>query len=208
MTAAQLLSWPGNKGTPWYQGEFLLPLDVTKCFIFVVQNCSDGPDENTFEGFSKKTKCVSNDRSRHDDSNEYRIIKNGATVLYPRGVNVRSKFDDTSKFFLLPPDVPELAWPLFAGRDNIAALGPEEEYPEKTWEQTGDYEQHPIPSESAWAFQPSGGHRVELLRASQTSRNMLGATCLELRWQRFQEHLSNSHVPFLRKNLHRIADVK
>ena len=28
----------------------------------------------------KKTKCVSNDRSRHDDSNEYRIIKNGAIL--------------------------------------------------------------------------------------------------------------------------------
>ena len=37
---------------------------------------------------------------------------------YPRGVNVSSKFDDTSWFFLLPLDVPELAWPLFAGWDN------------------------------------------------------------------------------------------
>ena len=29
-----------------------------------------------------KTKCVSNDRSGHDDQNAYRIIKNGAILAY------------------------------------------------------------------------------------------------------------------------------
>ena len=29
---------------------------------------------------TKKSKCVSNDRSHHDDQNEYRIIKNGAIL--------------------------------------------------------------------------------------------------------------------------------
>ena len=28
----------------------------------------------------EKSKCVSNDRSHHDDQNEYRIIKNGAIL--------------------------------------------------------------------------------------------------------------------------------
>ena len=44
-------------------------------------------NENMFQGFSmtnetklQKTKCVSNDRSRHDDSNGYRIIKLGAIL--------------------------------------------------------------------------------------------------------------------------------
>ena len=44
-------------------------------------------NENIFEGFTttneqklKKTKRVSNDRSRHDDQNEYRIIKIGAIL--------------------------------------------------------------------------------------------------------------------------------
>ena len=44
-------------------------------------------NENIFEGFSmtnekelRKTKCVSNDRSRHDDSNGYRVIKFGAIL--------------------------------------------------------------------------------------------------------------------------------
>ena len=44
-------------------------------------------NENIFQGFSmtnektlRKTKCVSNDRSRHDDSNGYRIIKFGAIL--------------------------------------------------------------------------------------------------------------------------------
>ena len=44
-------------------------------------------NENIFEGFtttnekkSKKTKCVSNDRSRHDDSNGPRIVKIGAIL--------------------------------------------------------------------------------------------------------------------------------
>ena len=44
-------------------------------------------NENIFLGFLmtnekklRKTKCVSNDRSRHDDSNGYRIVKFGAIL--------------------------------------------------------------------------------------------------------------------------------
>ena len=39
------------------------------------------PDGWTDEKKKTKTsKCVSNDRSHHDDQNEYRIIKNGAIL--------------------------------------------------------------------------------------------------------------------------------
>ena len=40
----------------------------------------DNDDDDDDRKNSKKTKCVSNDRSGHDDQNEYRIIKIGAIL--------------------------------------------------------------------------------------------------------------------------------
>ena len=45
-----------------------------------VDDDDDNDDKDDERKKPKKSKCVSNDRSRHDDQNEYRIIKIGAIL--------------------------------------------------------------------------------------------------------------------------------
>ena len=58
-------------------------------FPFLISEMPTPPSKN------KKTKCVSNDRSRHDDQNAYRIMKIGAIL---KGCTSVQSFDFFKRF--------------------------------------------------------------------------------------------------------------
>ena len=75
---AALLDLPRN-----FEGFLAIRMEVNENIFEGFSAVRMEVNENMFQGFSmtnEKTKCVSNDRSRHDDSNGYRIVKFGAIL--------------------------------------------------------------------------------------------------------------------------------
>ena len=84
----EVFSCPHGPTENIFEGFLAVRMEVNKNILEVFLAVRMELNENIFEGFNyddkrqnrKKTKCVSNDRSRHDDQNEYRIIKIGAIL--------------------------------------------------------------------------------------------------------------------------------
>ena len=78
----------GRNGTdgpqPWPIEIWIFKKEFWIMSWFVDDDNDDKDDDNDNDDDertkSEKSKCVSNDRSRHDDQNEYRIIKIGAIL--------------------------------------------------------------------------------------------------------------------------------